>query len=246
MIKRIIVANFLSLILINSNLYAQTFIFDANPKQKADTLGSEVVFDISLVNLTNDSLSLYILRTVNDLPVGWESSLCFGQLCFAPFIDSVTTSPEYGAYPIPPHDSIPFSLHVYIGNAHGTARFQLIARTFSNPIESHILNLTVTSKLTSIDYELSKLNDFKLFQNYPNPFNSLTNIEFSLPNSEIVKVKLYNLIGKEIATLIDERLNEGNYKLLFDASKFNLSSGSYFYSLEVGNRLITKRMTFLK
>lgn len=76
------------------------------------------------------------------------------------------------------------------------------------------------------------LNYFKLYQNYPNPFNTNTNISFSLSKPSSIKIKLLNILGQEIATLTDQNYSEGKHTINFDSSKYDLSSGTYFYKLE--------------
>ena len=71
---------------------------------------------------------------------------------------------------------------------------------------------------------------FSLKQNYPNPFNPVTNIKFSVPKTGIVKLKVYDILGKEVAVLVDKQLNAGSYQADFNGSNF--SSGVYFYKLE--------------
>ncbi|MBK8549960.1 MAG: T9SS type A sorting domain-containing protein [Ignavibacteria bacterium] len=71
---------------------------------------------------------------------------------------------------------------------------------------------------------------FKLYQNYPNPFNPVTTISYSLPKSEIVKIKIYDVAGKEILLFVNEAKDAGVYEIQFDGS--NLASGIYFYKIE--------------
>ncbi len=85
---------------------------------------------------------------------------------------------------------------------------------------------------------------FELKQNYPNPFNPMTTITFSIPNSEFVKLSVFNTLGQQVATLVNQRLNAGQYSLLFDAS--NLNSGIYYYRIEAGNFSSTKRLVLLR
>ncbi|MEE9431522.1 MAG: T9SS type A sorting domain-containing protein [Melioribacteraceae bacterium] len=90
---------------------------------------------------------------------------------------------------------------------------------------------------------------FSLSQNYPNPFNSTTIIKYSIPNvvsnfSSSVVLKVYDVLGKEVATLVDQKKPTGNYEAKFDASK--LSSGVYFYQLKSGSFTSTKKMLLLK
>lgn len=85
---------------------------------------------------------------------------------------------------------------------------------------------------------------FYLSQNYPNPFNPVTNIEFSLPQNTFVKLKVFDLLGREIANLVNENLSAGEYKYDFNASA--LPSGIYFYKLETENFSETKKMVLIK
>lgn len=85
---------------------------------------------------------------------------------------------------------------------------------------------------------------YSLSQNYPNPFNPATNIKFSVPKNGNVKLVVYDLPGKEIDVLIDEKLNAGTYEAAWDASKY--PSGVYFYRMTAGDYSETKKMTFIK
>ncbi len=88
-------------------------------------------------------------------------------------------------------------------------------------------------------------NDFNLYQNYPNPFNSNTVISVQLPAAGDVKLKVYDVQGREVQTLIEKRLNSGEYSVSFNGN--NLSSGIYFYTLYANEVMIeTKKMTLLK
>ena len=94
-------------------------------------------------------------------------------------------------------------------------------------------------------YELaSTVNDFKLYQNYPNPFNPTTSIQFSINSRQFVSLKVYDVLGNEVAVLISEDMNSGNY--IIDFSAGNLSSGVYFYKLQAGNYAETRKMIFMK
>jgi hypothetical protein len=85
---------------------------------------------------------------------------------------------------------------------------------------------------------------FILHQNYPNPFNPVTNIEFELPKSGVVKITLYDILGSEVDVMANEYLSAGSYKYDYDASK--LSSGIYFYRLEAGEFNAVKKMILIK
>ncbi len=85
---------------------------------------------------------------------------------------------------------------------------------------------------------------FKLTQNYPNPFNPSTKINFALPKPELVKIVVYDILGREVATLVNENLKPGAYLVDWNAS--NYSSGVYFYRLETDGFIETKKMILVK
>ncbi len=87
-------------------------------------------------------------------------------------------------------------------------------------------------------------SEFALYQNYPNPFNPSTKIEFRLPGSELVSLKVYDILGREVRSLLNETLPAGNYTIDFNASA--LSSGIYFYTFKAGSFISTKKMILLK
>lgn len=85
---------------------------------------------------------------------------------------------------------------------------------------------------------------FDLGQNYPDPFNPSTKISYSIPTTGLVTLKVYNILGQEVATLFSGMRNAGNYEETFDGSK--LASGVYFYRLQTGNQTLVKKMLMLK
>ena len=86
--------------------------------------------------------------------------------------------------------------------------------------------------------------EYKLFQNYPNPFNPTTTINYQIPKDGRVTMKVFDILGREVKTLVDEFKPSGQYLVRFDAS--HLSSGIYFYSLRSGNYSVVKKMMLLK
>jgi photosystem II stability/assembly factor-like uncharacterized protein len=105
-----------------------------------------------------------------------------------------------------------------------------------------LLKSSITVGISSVNSEIP--SGYSLSQNYPNPFNPTTNINFSIPKSGVVKLAIFNLVGQEVAVILNQNLNVGNYTYSFDAS--NLTTGIYFYTLESENFRETKRMVLLK
>jgi hypothetical protein len=85
---------------------------------------------------------------------------------------------------------------------------------------------------------------FKLEQNYPNPFNPATSIKFAIPKQEFVTLKIYDITGKEVKTLVNEAKSAGNYLLDFNGS--DMTSGTYFYKLQAGEFMEVKKMILIK
>jgi len=99
----------------------------------------------------------------------------------------------------------------------------------------------VYSDLVEVDVAA---NQYELFQNFPNPFNPTTDIEFRLSASGLTTLKVFDVLGNELSTLVNEQKAVGKYKVTFDAS--NLPSGTYFYTMIAGNYSATKKMILLK
>jgi len=89
-------------------------------------------------------------------------------------------------------------------------------------------------------------DNFLLHQNYPNPFNPTTKINYEIKSSGFVSLKVFDLLGKEVASLINEKQNAGSYSTDFNSTEFNLSSGIYFYTLKTDGFIETKKMILVK
>jgi Secretion system C-terminal sorting domain len=120
----------------------------------------------------------------------------------------------------------------------GTVNFNLA--TVSNYV------ILTSSSITSIEdgTENTLENNYKLKQNYPNPFNPSTSIAYQLSNSGFVSLRIFDLLGKEVAIIVNEQQSAGNYSVNFDGS--SLTSGMYFYELKSGNFVQIRKMMLLK
>jgi len=114
---------------------------------------------------------------------------------------------------------------------------------FDRVVEKAIYEQTILP--TSIDDIVVEIpTEFVLEQNYPNPFNPTTKIQFSLPSEADVNLRVFDILGREVSTLINERMSAGNHSTEWNA--VNVSAGTYFYMLSVGNQIETKKMLLLK
>jgi hypothetical protein len=101
-----------------------------------------------------------------------------------------------------------------------------------------------TTNVTGVKEEEGIPTEYSISQNYPNPFNPTTTILFSLPIKSYVSLKIFDLLGREVATIVSEEMLAGNYSRQWNANK--LSSGLYFYQLRAGSFVETKKLLFLK
>ena len=103
------------------------------------------------------------------------------------------------------------------------------------------LDVTDVKKLDDIN---GVPTEYNLYQNYPNPFNPATNINFAIPKASLVVIKVFDLLGREVETLVNEEKAAGSYNIQFNGSSF--SNGIYFYRMQAGDFTQTNKMILLK
>jgi len=234
---------FLSIVLIISNgLNAQSISITPHNTSLSDTLGSEMIFAVDVTNLTGIEQTVYIVRTINDLPQDWTSSLCF-DVCFSPELDSVITTTAYGNSPLQAGETREVSAHVFPLENYGTGNVQIKIGS-TQDTGSFIVDFIATVEPTSVDDIFYKPDDYQLLQNYPNPFNPSTKITFDLPKKEHVTVTIYNSIGQKVKTLLNRTLDFGRHIVDFNAE--GLTAGVYFYRVTTPGFVSTKKMILLK
>jgi hypothetical protein len=134
---------------------------------------------------------------------------------------------------------------------------RLISFTDTTPLSAGTYTVTLSGSQVKVDFiqliqerqiTSVRINDlpkgFALEQNFPNPFNPSTTIQYNIPQTEKVVLKIYNLLGQEVRTLVNEVQMPGTYHAVFDAA--HLASGVYFYRLQVGEFSEVKKMVFIK
>ncbi|GBD86948.1 hypothetical protein BMS3Abin03_00873 [bacterium BMS3Abin03] len=104
--------------------------------------------------------------------------------------------------------------------------------------------MEILDNITAVNKETRIPVNYLIFQNYPNPFNPSTTIKYQVPERSFVTIKVFDVLGNEVATLINEEKPVGTYEVVFEAA--GLSSGIYYYRLQAGNYIETKEMILLK
>ena len=237
---------FILLLFYSSVMMAQEIQIITHGMTKYEPVGTmEIVIEFEVVNISTFEQTVFEIRTINNLPSGWVSSMCFGELCFPPDMDTIMTAPPFPEPPLQPLDTLKTSLHVFTDQTTiATAYIQIEVGTMRDPDNKFVLDFIATTDPSLSVGEKNLVNAFSLEQNYPNPFNPSTKISYSINEPGFVQMKVYNLLGVEIATLVNEQKNSGSYIVDFKAE--NLSSGIYFYSLSVNNFTQTRKMILEK
>lgn len=181
---------------------------------------------ITLAKWNNASKKVDILQGVIPVPADWKQSLK---------IDHVTYTGDSLAFPTNPN------LWEYLKSETDNAHLY-----FAEALDSSTLaKLGFTRFPTSAETEGAIPTEFILFQNYPNPFNPATIISWQSPVACYQTLKIYDAIGTEVATLVDEYKSAGFYNEQFKLN-YELSSGIYFYQLNAGDFIATKKMLLIK
>jgi hypothetical protein len=135
-------------------------------------------------------------------------------------------------------DSLKFRVNPPFTTALTTVNDSLVPLVYSTTFS--VTQPTITGVLSSTDIP----KEFQLYQNYPNPFNPVTNIKFDIPRSSLVKIRVYDILGKEISDLVNTDMEPGRYEVNWDAS--NYASGVYFYKIETKDFTKVMKMVLLK
>ncbi|MCH7516212.1 MAG: T9SS type A sorting domain-containing protein, partial [Bacteroidetes bacterium] len=125
----------------------------------------------------------------------------------------------------------------------GTSYYYISAQDIHNNLSEPVSDSVGVVVSADIEVEIIP-TEFALYQNYPNPFNPSTKIRYQLPQESKVIIKLYDILGAEVITLLNEKKEAGVYEVNFDGG--GLTSGIYFYRFQAGNFVETKMMILLK
>lgn len=206
--------------------------------------GDELILYTHAVNVSSVDQVIFIVRTENVIPGDWTSSLCFDQLCFPPNFDSVATDAGFSLEPVHPGDTVEVSVHFFTSSIAATGHVQIQVGTAHNPNNRTTINQFGSTEPNAVNDDNHAVKEFTVFQNYPNPFNPATTISYAVPQRTNVNIKVYNITGKEITTLVNEVKEAGAHTVNFNAE--NLSSGIYFYRVTAGQFTTVRKMILIK
>jgi agmatine deiminase len=135
----------------------------------------------------------------------------------------------------------PLNTNVYYYVSATNNSSKTVTKPFTAP--AGYFKFAITNPIIVIN-ESEQVKEYSLYQNYPNPFNPTTSIKFSIPKSGFTTLKVYDVMGREVASLVNSKLGAGNYNADFNGA--NLSSGVYFYKLVSGDFKAVKKLTLIK
>ena len=207
------------------------------------------VFDRSIMYATNwSSGSIYKTTDYGDVwslyrnnpASGWAADICRED-------PTVVITGSYGSSTYLSLDNGASFTTTSIGGGSGAGELAIERGYILDMRTNGLLKLNATYNIiTTVQENITAgvPKSFNLYQNYPNPFNPSTTIKFDLPVSGFVKLKIYNILGGEVATLVNENRNPGIYEITYNAS--SLSSGVYFYKLEFGGKSEARKFMLVK
>jgi len=193
----------------------------------------------TVTNPYGSAESFRIIMISYNVPPDWEGvGICDIMLCYGLGVDTAIATYPTGQSQIYIYYS---KLPGRTGSATSTWKLERV----SNPSQqSAPVTFGVTTAPIGIHQISTIVKEFSLGQNYPNPFNPTTKINFSIPNSDYVSLRVYDILGREVKVLVSENLTTGEYEVDFDAK--GLSSGMYYYSLRAGDYVSVKKMVLVK
>jgi len=184
----------------------------------------------------------------NTILVSW--SIVPSAAFYKVYYDSDTTgAPYYGAGAAQGNSPIVVSNATNLtltGLEQGKTYYITVTAVDAQGVQSYFSmeNSCLFNPFTAIEIPQELPSEYYLLQNHPNPFNSSTTIRYAIPYSGMVAIKVYNVLGREVLTLVNEYKNPGIHSVNFNAA--NLVSGIYYYRLQAGDYVNTKKMILLR
>ncbi|MEO6694915.1 MAG: T9SS type A sorting domain-containing protein [Ignavibacteria bacterium] len=216
--------------------------------KKSTFYSSLLTAALLLTILTNNSYSRIIQISAANFvftPATVNNAVVGDTVRWTRISGSHTTTCDGQQFTSRPSGAAPWNAPLTSGNTTFSYVIQ-VAGTYDYICEPHSPDMhgTIIATTSAIVKLTEFVNSYELLQNYPNPFNPSTKIKFSIPASSQVTLKVYNNIGQEVATLVNERLNAASYEV--DWNAFDLNSGIYYYKLNTSDFVQVKKMILIK
>jgi len=232
---------------VNKNILDNTTIYDTLRFAASRTITSVEVF-VAIQHSYVGDLTL-VLRAPNNATRNITVNLGgTGDNILSFFVDGATPLSTSGFYPPWSVNASPEAAFGNFGGANMQGRWILSVNDNLTGFTGVLMAWGIRfngDNVSGVEPVSGNIPDkFELFQNYPNPFNSMTNVKWQMSKAGITKLIVYDLLGREVTTLVDEYLQPGTYEIRYDAGK--LSSGIYFYKLETEYFTDIKRMILVK
>ncbi len=225
---------------------AQSFTVSSETAQANGEINNFISGYIQVTNTTSQDLRLRVAITrKTNLPSDWQTQICFFLNCFPPAVEMVEGK-------LGPDETDILDLTMQTGPTPGTATVEVTVTNIGNPSDFKVLTYTATaSPVNNMSSPLA--GSFALAQNYPNPFSmskaSATTIGYVLPTGGHTVLKLYNLLGSEVRTLVNESRPAGRSTASWDgrdnAGK-QLPAGIYMYKLSSGRQSFSRRLSYTR
>ena len=200
----------------------------------ADSVGT---FNGTIHNVSSSTITIAVVRRVNDLPNNWTSSVCLGMICYNETIDSVSVQIGQG-------DSSACGVLAWIsGPGAGIVQLDIFDL---NSDEHLFINVNFYAGNVEIRKDFIKPNQILLFPAYPNPFNPVTTIRFDIPieSQNTTTLQLFDVNGRLIESLVNRVLQAGQHEIEWSAS--GMPSGVYFAELVRGNYRQVQKLVLMK
>jgi hypothetical protein len=230
------------LLAIPLSAFGQAFTFKSDTLARQGVPGNLIILNADIQNISQQALHLRVVRVKNELPPGWSTSLCSGELCFPPDVDQYSIpDAAFGIPPLEAGQTAKFHLNFNTDAVTpGSASVPIRVENIDNPNEFAELVFTASTRTTGVRENHSpRTGMFRLLANYPNPFNPSTKIRFEIGGVKPVAatLRVYDLLGQKLAVLLAASLSPGNYETEWDGrDQFGQAapSGFYFYELQAG------------
>lgn len=230
----------------NNNIYTESSVVDTLMQTGSGRMSDAALF-------TND-----FKRIIDTTTASFEEELSFANAPATPYamvtefvkkVDTVAVIDDENSWLAQIVNTMEFVDYTDLDMSYGTSSVSYTAAERGFPLGDlnwypELKTLWENGGTVDVISDGILVNDYSLEQNYPNPFNPTTNIKFSLQKSSFVSLKVYNILGQEVATLINREMQNGVFTVDFDAS--GLTSGLYIYKLQAGEYSSSKKMMLIK